>query len=355
MRSDRPQHADHISGEWPAYVNHTLDPATTERMDAHLAVCAACRAELASWQAVAAASREATAPDSLPPLALLDQVGTRIDVTAPVPFASTPFANVRKRWEIGRAHRGAAVRDGLDVGAAARPASNKRRLHAWQAVRCAATYFWQLTCSQLPLVPASIWLISAAVMAFGCGLAMFVAVWPTSAVAGAVVGVVAPLIAGVGIAFIYGPEADSGLELALATPTSPRLILLSRMALVIGYDLVLAFAASALLAVVTRGDVWSAIPLWIGPTLLLTALSLLLSLAVSTATAVAGAAGLWLAHVMASALTGLGAVLAIPAPLSSLWHTSPTMILAAVTLYAAAVLYVPRQQRLAGPRDGSNG
>lgn len=62
------------------------------------------------------------------------------------------------------------------------------------------------------------------------------------------------MIAAVGLALVYGPEVDPGLELALATPTAPRSVLLARMTLVFAYDLGLALAANAVVLAV-RGDV----------------------------------------------------------------------------------------------------
>ena len=45
------------------------------------------------------------------------------------------------------------------------------------------------------------------------------------------------MIAAACVSFIYGPENDLAYELALSTPTSPRTILLARLALVFGYNL----------------------------------------------------------------------------------------------------------------------
>lgn len=52
---------DAILADLPAYAAGTLAPADRRRLDAHLADCAACRLELAQWQALAAAARRQVA------------------------------------------------------------------------------------------------------------------------------------------------------------------------------------------------------------------------------------------------------------------------------------------------------
>ncbi|MDY7089302.1 MAG: zf-HC2 domain-containing protein, partial [Actinomycetota bacterium] len=71
----------------PAYAAGTLDPAESARVGEHLAGCPACRAELASWQSIAAAAAPppVTPPD---PSRLVRAVLTRSatqPVTAPPP------------------------------------------------------------------------------------------------------------------------------------------------------------------------------------------------------------------------------------------------------------------------------
>ena len=63
------------------------------------------------------------------------------------------------------------------------------------------------------------------------------------------------------------------------TPTSPRVILLARVTLVFGYDLILALLSSAVLTLLnaTPLGLTSLITTWLGPMAALSALSLLLS------------------------------------------------------------------------------
>src|SRR5690606_23857430 len=66
---------------------------------------------------------------------------------------------------------------------------------------------------------------------------------------GDLLALIAPVVAAVGVAGAYRSRLDPAAELVAATATSGRLLLLVRLTLVLGYDLLLALAASAVLAV----------------------------------------------------------------------------------------------------------
>ena len=90
--------------------------------------------------------------------------------------------------------------------------------------------------------------------------------------------IVAPLVAACGVAFLYGLDADPALELQLATPVSPRLILLARLALLFGFNLAITLVCSVGLAL-ARAQI-SLLPLiaaWLAPMTFLSALAFLLS------------------------------------------------------------------------------
>lgn len=90
--------------------------------------------------------------------------------------------------------------------------------------------------------------------------------------------IVAPLVAACGVAFLYGMDADPALELQLATPVSPRLILLARLALLFGFNLAITLLCSVGLALL-RAQI-SLLPLiaaWLAPMTFLSALAFLLS------------------------------------------------------------------------------
>jgi hypothetical protein len=137
------------------------------------------------------------------------------------------------------------------------------------------------------------WLVSTVVV-FGVGALVRLgpgqpAVW-----------LVAPAIAGVGIAFAYGPGIDPAWELSSSCAVSDRLVLLTRAVTVFALNAmlgVLASAASGAVAALTFG--------WLVPMTAVSALAL--AVAVAARSAVAGAAAgvaAWVIIVLASGVVG---------------------------------------------------
>ena len=284
---------DHIPDMLPAYVNGTLDAETAARVAAHLPTCAACQGELAEWRAIAGAIPALSQSSPIPADALLNRVWAEIDCTQAA-------SRYRSRQPM-------------------------RRL----------PWLWRLLVGQLPLVRRGIWTASALTIGLGCLLALLNPVHRGSATP---IAILAPVIAALGIAFVYGPEADPGLELALVTPTPPRLVLLCRLALVYGYDLALALVATALLGQVRGAALWPVITLWLGPMLLLSGLSLLLSLLFRPTVGMMGALTLWVTDVLTFEARwranefGSGALVAF-------WHNTALLVPLAVALFAVAILW----------------
>jgi hypothetical protein len=226
----------------PLYVSGQLDEAHQRTLAAHLLTCAECQADLAVWRAAAAEIKTA------------DEV-----LVAPAGLALKALKQVQ-----------------------ARP---RRVALLPRAV--------QMLLAQAPLVRRDIWPASAAVIAIG----YFMSIAAGNA---AVIRVLAPLVAAACIAVIYGAENDPALELALSTPTSPRQILLARLALVFGYNFLLALVASlALLPVlpaIKTGTLEGLVLGWLGPMTLLSSAALLLSLVTSAGAAVTLTYLAWLAQ-----------------------------------------------------------
>jgi hypothetical protein len=143
------------------------------------------------------------------------------------------------------------------------------------------------------------------------------------------------------MAFLYGPETDMSLELALSTPTSARTVLLSRFALLFAFDALLALAGTVALALWHGENLAALVAVWLGPMTLLAALSLLVSLVLGSGTALGGSAALWL-----SRLIHLSDGVSLHLIPSALPPTTPAVLLLAAGCVAVAVLYVPRLERL---------
>jgi hypothetical protein len=196
---------------------------------------------------------------------------------------------------------------------------------------------WHLLLAEARLLHPAVWAASFLVMTVCAGYAMLRHVLPE-----ALLGLGVPLVAGVGVAGLYGPERDRAHELVAATPTSPRVLLLARVTLVFGYDLGLALLASAVL-VPARG--WSTgittlISAWLGPMALLAALSLLLSVCWHPGGAVGVSMTIW--SVAALSHTGLP-VPRLPEPI---WGSGPLTLGLALVLAVAAITLAGRVEPL---------
>jgi len=249
-----------VRDQLPFYAAGTIPAEQRSAIADHLASCPDCRAEVALWSAVG------------------DQV-TAEDRRLPAPSKA------------------------VLLGALDRVRRERQRVSAPMRL-------WQLLRAQVPLVRRSLWPASAVIMAASCLLSLGLPQGGPILLA-----MVAPLVAAAGVAMIYGPENDPALELALATPTSPRQVLLARLALVYGYDLALALAGSLALsafggpAYALRGLVLS----WLGPMTLLSALALTLSLWIGATNGATVSFLFWLARWLLPA-PGAAHALALPVP-----------------------------------------
>ena len=212
-----------------------------------------------------------------------------------------------------------------------------RRARTADAARQTAVRAWKVAARQPRLIHRSIWIASAVAIA---ALALYAAALHG---AGAIdtLGIFLPVIAAAGAAFLYSREADAGLEVALATPTAPRLVLFSRLMWLLGYDATLALGATLLVAAAHGQGIGSIAALWLGPMTLLSSGSLLVSLLAGPLVAACGTAALWLAQ-----FTQLTNALDIQPGQGPSWQTSPLMFALAVLLVLLALAYVPRQERL---------
>ena len=290
----------HVTDLLPAYLNATLEAREETRVDGHLRNCPACRSELASWEEIRGA------------------VGSSQEAT-PAPSPAVLAGALAKIKDKEAAH----------------PPPGSRLSLAWQ-----------LLLGQLPLVRREIWAASAVTVGLGCLVALLMA---SPSAAGAPLAVLAPMVAAIGVSLVYGPENDASLEVALSTPTPPRLVLLARLVLVYGYDLGLVLAASGVVASARGGTgLWPLVSLWIGPMFFLSSLALLLSLFLGPTPAIMAAMTLWATKLL---VTNDGARTFL-APgwadrLELFWLANAVLLPLAATLFIAAVLLAPRIERLA--------
>ena len=284
----------HVGELLPDYVNHRLGAPEVDRVVLHLAECAACATELHTWQQIAGAVQLAGAAVAAPSPAVLHRIRAALDGTAGAVSEAPPST----------------------------PAPWAQR----------ARVLW----AQTKILPISVWIASALAIALATAYALALQIEEGRLI----VGFALPLVAAIGMAFLYGPEVDSALEIALATPTSRRQLLLSRWSLLFGYDLLLSLGATLILATVHGTGLWSIAQLWMGPMALLSALSALASLLLGPTTAVATGATVWLMRLI-QVEDGFSLRL-VDAPF---WHTSPAMLVLAGALFALALVVVEHQEQ----------
>jgi hypothetical protein len=275
-----------MNGQLLEYATGALDDGERAEVEAHLAGCARCRADVAAWRALAGGA------DPAPPgPELVHRVLLRSALDGPPPPTRRP---------------------------------------AWFSLA--------LLRAEARLVRPAVPIASALVMALGVALA---ATSPRDQ-AGQMLALVAPVVAALGIAGLYGPRRDPAFEVVAATPTAPALILLSRIALVFGYDLVLALAGSGVLATLggDPGGLFALVDAWLGPMALLSALSLVLAVRVGADVAAGVAVVLWSLRVLVGGIFG-DTGWAFDAA-RAVWSTNAGTVLAAVALTALAVFLAGR-------------
>jgi hypothetical protein len=174
-------------------------------------------------------------------------------------------------------------------------------------------FAWLLLQAQLKVVRREIWAASLLVMALGT----LIALPPVSADSTWPMALFAPIVAATGVAFIYGPLVDPALEIELATPVSPRLVLLARLVLVFGFDLALGLVASVALAMLNADlSFWPLVMSWLAPMAFLSALAFLLTALSSDSL---------LGMLVSLVLWGMQAIRQAPAVAEALWYVPNLM------------------------------
>ncbi len=209
-------------------------------------------------------------------------------------------------------------------------------------------HFWLILKAQVRIIHRSIWIASALVILFG-GVLTSVAFYSLAAhnhwsQITLFLSLITTITAASGSAFIYGTENDAGLELTLATPTSIRFVMLSRLVLVVGYDFMLSFIVSCAVSLLFGGSLWGIMQLWVGPMVLLSSITLLLSLLIGSWLAMLVSFILEFIQALPLSLTQHMPALQMANPVT--WQTTPTILLLAALFILFAMFYAPRQPKL---------
>lgn len=275
----------------PLFVAGQLDEAEQAEMEAHLVTCRECQSDLALWSAVSAEIKKTNQTVDAPSAGLVDTALSRVQTSSSKSEQAQDPNLMRRAWQL---------------------------LHA-----------------QAFLVQREMWPASAAVMALG----IIVALLSEHAEA---VYFIAPLVAAASLSVLFSPEYDPAYELTLATSTSPWKVLLARLSIVSGYNLLLALiAALALLALVPPGLLGMLILGWLAPMAFLSALALLLSLWIGTSNAITMTYILWIAQYMPYQSFGTWMVSpgwsSVVLAYRQFWHSPVLLFLLALLLIGMAL------------------
>jgi hypothetical protein len=214
--------------------------------------------------------------------------------------------------------------------------------------------FWRglaLLKAQAYLVRRELWPATAGIMALGVIMVIL-------SKQAEFLTFLAPLVAAASLAAIYGPQNDPACELAASTPTSPWKVLLSRLTLVSGYNLLLALASSLVLLLVFPADILGGLILsWLGPLTLLSALALMLSLWIGTGNAITISYALWIIQYIQPPL-----MIKDPPALRlweefltgyrQFWQTPGLLILLAALIILGALLSTRHSEQYLSPYSG---
>jgi hypothetical protein len=300
------QHPD-ITALLPAYQNGSLDDVVAGQVRHHLLSCPDCQQELADWEAIQRVTQHVYAAMPLPSLQLMETVWAKLDQA----IEEVEVVQHSQRKSLARVFE----------------------------------HYWRLFRAQIPLLHKSIWIASVLICLLGLITTLLIV--PHTATqkhfASSLLILFIVVVGASGSAFIYGSEADPGFELTLATPTSIRILMLSRLLIVLGYNFLLAVISSAVFALIYGGSLGGFIQLWFGPLLFFSSLCLMISLCAGSTIALLVTSILEVLQTFPNRL--ISHLLPVPLPALDLGTTSPTMLGAALVLIAIAIYIVPRQPR----------
>lgn len=295
----------HPTEQLAEYVAGTLTADDAAAVAAHLSQCVACRQEVAGWQHMAEGVRSRLAPA---PASVLVAVRRRLAASYAGGRAAGP--------PVYRAVPGACP-----VARAAGLLAHQRRLVGWR-----------------------VWAVSAVVLVAGIVLAGWVSV-----PAQPVLAVIVPLVAAFAVAGACGAD-ELPDELIRAMPTSVRTVLLARLTLVLGAVFMAALIGSLVLSLAGAGGPGRLLAAWLGPMVLLSAVSFAFSVTWRPAVGLSAALAVWVLRVlMASGLVD-GAV---GGAVEAMWRTSWPPLVVSGALVGGVLAIAPRLASLRTVQFGS--
>ncbi len=284
----------------PFYVSGQMDPEEAAVVKKHIAVCAECREEQSFWM-------ELSSVISTDDAAAVKPAGADVKAMAMIRERSVRFKTVRRTLALLKA--------------------------------------------QAYLVRREMWPATAGIMALG----VIIVILSKEAV---FLTFLAPLVAAASVAAIYGPQNDPASELSMSAPTSPWKILLARLTLVSGYNLMLALLSSFILMLVFPVEILGGLILsWLGPLTMLSALALMLSLWIGTGNAITISYGLWIAQFinpprMFGDLLSLHVWEQFIEGYRQFWKSQELLVPLAVVFFMAALVSTRRSEQYMSPFSG---
>ncbi|MCU0496308.1 MAG: hypothetical protein MUF87_03030 [Anaerolineae bacterium] len=201
--------------------------------------------------------------------------------------------------------------------------------------------FW-LIWIQTRVIGQTLWIASALVLLLGAGVTLALREVSLGALPFVLI---APIVGMTGITFIYSAFSEPITELELAAPISPRLLALSRLTLVFGFNLVFSVLCSIGLALIdSQITLIPLIEAWLTPMALLSALSFFLSVfALDPLISIAISLTLWAILCLRHYLTDrLPFLTGLPNLLEVQWHGVIWLIV--IALVGLALSWIGREE-----------
>lgn len=275
---------------------------------------------------------------------------------------SNPYERLKRRLiENGETEQDAESLAGLDRYLRSLPGPQIRHIHRMQVLGQMKQLLphnksrWQqfiewypmaLLLSQLRVIQREIWLASTLVLMLGAGVTL-----TSESPELLSFSVLAPIVAAAGVALLYDTDTRAMLEIEETTLASARLLLLARLTLVFGFNLIMALIGSVIL--VQFDHHLLLLPLiasWLAPMTFLSGFAFFLSIAGrNTLFGASASVAMWIFHLIAIRSHGGNPLLILLSmPGLSDPANRPFMLMGGMLLIVAALWHVGIVERRTG-------